>query len=130
MKRIGVPNYRWPGGCFADGYHWRDGIGEPAKRPRTYNYWQASMPKGMDDTETNQFGIHEFMHLCLLCGAEPYLAANMASGSPREFHGCRTATLLQGRYPWQPSERRTEIKSHSACVFGVWATNRGVAVEI
>lgn len=86
MKRIGAPNYRWPGGCFADGYHWRDGIGEPAKRPRTYNYWQASMPKGVDDTETNQFGIHEFMHLCRLCGAEPYLAANMASGSPREFH--------------------------------------------
>src|SRR5215470_10501453 len=86
LRRIGVPNFRWPGGCFADGYHWRDGIGDPAKRPRTYNYWQASMPDGLDDTETNQFGIHEFMQLCRLCGAEPYLAANMASGSPREFH--------------------------------------------
>jgi alpha-N-arabinofuranosidase len=86
MKRISVPNFRWPGGCFADGYHWRDGIGDPAKRPRTYNYWQASMPTGLDDTEANQFGIHEFMHLCKLTGAEPYLAANMASGSPREFH--------------------------------------------
>jgi alpha-N-arabinofuranosidase len=86
MQRIGVPNFRWPGGCFADGYHWRDGIGDPAKRPRTYNYWQASMPAGLDDTETNEFGIHEFMHLCKLTGAEPYLAANMASGSPREFH--------------------------------------------
>jgi alpha-L-arabinofuranosidase len=84
MKRIAVPNYRWPGGCFADGYHWRDGIG--AARPRTYNYWQAAMPKGVDATESNQFGIHEFMHLCRLCGARPYLAANMASGSPREFH--------------------------------------------
>jgi alpha-L-arabinofuranosidase len=86
MKRIGAPNLRWPGGCFADGYHWRDGIGEPAKRPRTYNYWQASMPAGYDHTENNEFGIHEFMHLCRLTGAEPYLAANMASGSPREFH--------------------------------------------
>jgi alpha-N-arabinofuranosidase len=86
MKRIGVPNYRWPGGCFADGYHWREGIGDPAKRSRTYNYWQASMPPGFDHTETNRFGIHEFMHLCRLTGAEPYLAANMASGSPREFH--------------------------------------------
>jgi alpha-L-arabinofuranosidase len=86
MKRIGAPNFRWPGGCFADGYHWRDGIADPAKRPRTYNYWQASMPKGLDDTETNEFGIHEFMHLCRLCGAEPYLAANMGSGSPQEFH--------------------------------------------
>jgi alpha-N-arabinofuranosidase len=86
LTRIGVPNLRWPGGCFADGYHWRDGIGDPAKRPRTYNYWQASMPEGYDHTETNHFGIHEFMHLCRLTGAEPYLAANMASGSPREFH--------------------------------------------
>lgn len=86
MKRINVPNFRWPGGCFADGYHWRDGIGDPAKRPRTYNYWQASMPAGYDHTETNRFGIHEFMRLCRLTGAEPYLAANMASGSPEEFH--------------------------------------------
>ena len=86
MKRIAAPNIRWPGGCFADGYHWRDGIGDATKRPRTYNYWQASMPPGYDHTETNQVGIHEFMHLCRLTGAEPYLAANMASGSPREFH--------------------------------------------
>jgi alpha-N-arabinofuranosidase len=86
LKRIGVPNLRWPGGCFADGYHWRDGIGDPARRPRTYNYWQATMPPGFDHTETNSFGIHEFMHLCRLTGAEPYLAANMASGSPGEFH--------------------------------------------
>jgi len=86
MRSIGAPNLRWPGGCFADGYHWRDGIGDPAARPRTYNYWQASMPPGYDHTETNQFGIHEFMHLCRLTGAEPYLAANMNSGSPGEFH--------------------------------------------
>jgi alpha-L-arabinofuranosidase len=86
MKSISAPNLRWPGGCFADGYHWRDGIGDPARRPRTYNYWQASMPAGYDHTETNQFGIHEFMHLCRLTGAEPYLAANMNSGSPQEFH--------------------------------------------
>ena len=86
MKRIAAPNVRWPGGCFADGYDWRAGIGNPAKRPRTYNYWQATTPEGYDATESNQFGIHEFMHFCRLTGAEPYLAANMASGSPREFH--------------------------------------------
>ena len=45
MRRIGAPNLRWPGGCFADGYHWRDGIGA-AKRPRTYNYWENRMPAG------------------------------------------------------------------------------------
>ncbi|MCC6364232.1 MAG: alpha-N-arabinofuranosidase [Bryobacterales bacterium] len=86
MKRISAPNLRWPGGCFADGYHWRDGIGAPEKRPRTYNYWQHSMPAGLDHTETNRFGIHEFMRLCRLIRADPYIAANVGSGSPREFH--------------------------------------------
>lgn len=86
MKRIGAPNLRWPGGCFADEYHWRDGIGPAAKRPRTYNYWERQMPPGSHATETNQFGVHEFMQLCPLIGAEPYLAANVGSGTPREFH--------------------------------------------
>ena len=52
MKRIGAPNLRWPGGCFADGYHWRDGIGPAARRPRTYNYWEHRMPAGFHATET------------------------------------------------------------------------------
>jgi alpha-N-arabinofuranosidase len=86
MKRIGAPNLRWPGGCFADGYHWRDGIGKSSARPRTYNFWQRRMPAGLDATESNQFGIHEFMQLCRLIGAEPYVAANVGSGTPAEFH--------------------------------------------
>ena len=86
MKRIGAPNLRWPGGCFADGYHWRDGIGAAAKRPRTYNYWEHRMPPGRHAVESNEFGIHEFMRLCRLVGAEPYLAANVGSGTPQEFH--------------------------------------------
>jgi alpha-N-arabinofuranosidase len=85
MKRIGAPNLRWPGGCFADGYHWRDGIGA-GKRPRTYNYWENRMPPGRHAVESNEFGIHEFMRLCRLVGAEPYVAANVGSGSPQEFH--------------------------------------------
>jgi alpha-N-arabinofuranosidase len=86
MKRIGAPNLRWPGGCFADGYHWRDGIGRSAQRARTYNYWQNQMPPGTQATETNQFGIHEFIRLCRLTGAAPYVAANVGSGTQREFH--------------------------------------------
>jgi alpha-N-arabinofuranosidase len=86
MKRIGAPNLRWPGGCFADGYHWRDGIGPADERPRTYSFWEPRMPEGVRATETNRFGIHEFMHLCRLVGAEPYVAANVGSGTPREFH--------------------------------------------
>jgi len=86
MKRIGAPNLRWPGGCFADGYHWRDGVGPAAKRPRTYNFWESRMPAGLHATETNEFGIHEFMRLCRLVNAEPYVAANVGSGTPKEFH--------------------------------------------
>lgn len=86
MKRIGAPNLRWPGGCFADGYHWRDGIGNAASRPRTYSYWETSMPAGLHATESNQFGIHEFMRLCRVVGAEPYVAGNVGSGTPKEFH--------------------------------------------
>jgi alpha-N-arabinofuranosidase len=86
MKAIGAPNLRWPGGCFADGYHWRDGIGPADRRPRTYNFWEPRMPKGVHATETNEFGTHEFLRLCRLVGAEPYLAANVGSGTPREFH--------------------------------------------
>jgi alpha-N-arabinofuranosidase len=86
LKRIGAPNLRWPGGCFADGYHWRDGIGAAAKRPRTYNYWEHRMPAGRRAVESNEFGIHEFMRLCRLVGAEPYVAANVGSGTPQEFH--------------------------------------------
>ncbi len=86
MKRIGAPNLRWPGGCFADGYHWRDGIGSATARPRTYNFWESRMPAGVHATESNHFGVHEFIRLCRLIGAEPYLAANVGSGTPREFH--------------------------------------------
>jgi len=86
MKRIGAPNLRWPGGCFADGYHWRDGIGAAASRPRTYNFWEPRMPEGVHATETNHFGIHEFMRLCRLVGAEPYVAGNVGSGDPKELH--------------------------------------------
>src|SRR5436305_1564661 len=83
MRRIGAPNLRWPGGCFADGYHWHDGIG--SKRPRTYNYWQSRTPAGVDGSEPNSFGTHEFMHLCRLLNAKPYFAGNVGSSTPHEF---------------------------------------------
>ncbi|MBI3681266.1 MAG: alpha-N-arabinofuranosidase [Acidobacteria bacterium] len=86
MKRIQAPNLRWPGGCFADGYHWRDGVGAPHERPRTYNFWHPRVPKGFNDTETNQFGTHEFLELCERIGCEPYLAANVGTGTPREWY--------------------------------------------
>jgi len=79
FKQIKVPLLRWPGGCFADQYHWRDGIGPQKDRPKTVN---ASW--GMI-TEDNSFGTAEFLQLCKLIDCEPYVAGNMGTGSPQEM---------------------------------------------
>ncbi len=79
LRELGVPVLRWPGGCFADDYHWRDGIGPPAQRPKRVNlHWGGYV-------EDNSFGTHEFIGLCRLLGAEPYLAGNVGSGAPEEL---------------------------------------------
>lgn len=79
LKELGVPVLRWPGGCFADNYHWRNGIGPYVSRPRTVNHTWGGI------IEDNSFGTHEFMRLCELIGAQPYVAGNMGSGSPAEL---------------------------------------------
>ena len=79
LKKIHPPVLRWPGGCFADDYHWEDGIGPRAERPRRVNIWWG------ESIETNAFGTHEFIRFCRLIGAEPYICGNVGSGSPREL---------------------------------------------
>ena len=79
LKKIKVPNLRWPGGCFADEYHWRDGIGPRTQRPKMVNTNWGGL------TEDNSFGTHEFMELCQLIGCEPYIAANVGSGTVEEM---------------------------------------------
>jgi alpha-N-arabinofuranosidase len=79
LKELGVPVLRWPGGCFADDYHWREGIGPAAKRPKHVN---VNWGKYVED---NSFGTHEFLAFCKLIGAQPYLAANVGTGSPQEM---------------------------------------------
>jgi alpha-N-arabinofuranosidase len=79
LKQLGVPVLRWPGGCFADEYHWRDGIGPAEKRRKIVNVSWGGV------VEDNSFGTHEFIGLCRLIGAEPYLAGNMGSGTPQEM---------------------------------------------
>jgi alpha-L-arabinofuranosidase len=78
LKKLKVPNLRWPGGCFADTYHWKDGIGPKNKRPTIVNTWWGGV------TEDNSFGTHEFLDMCELLGAEPYLSANVGSGTVQE----------------------------------------------
>jgi alpha-N-arabinofuranosidase len=79
FRRIAPPVIRWPGGCFADDYHWRDGVGPRRDRPTTVNLWWGQC------LENNHFGTHEFFNFCRLVGAEPYLAGNVGSGAPREM---------------------------------------------
>jgi alpha-L-arabinofuranosidase len=79
LKKLKVPNLRWPGGCFADTYHWKDGVGPKAKRPTIVNTWWGGV------TEDNSFGTHDFLNMCELIGAEPYLAANIGSGTVQEL---------------------------------------------
>ncbi len=78
VKRLGKVVVRWPGGCFADKYHWRDGIGPREKRPRRFGRWR-------EETEPNYFGTREFMQFCRLCDVEPYFAANVGTGTAEEF---------------------------------------------
>src|SRR5215217_1508284 len=79
LKRLKVPVLRWPGGCFADEYHWRDGIGPREKRPRMVNtHWGGVV-------ENNHFGTHEFMDLVELLGCEAYISGNVGSGTVQEM---------------------------------------------
>lgn len=79
MKKIKVPVLRWPGGCFADEYHWKDGIGSRADRPTMINTNWGGV------TEDNSFGTHEFLDLCSQIGCEPYFSGNLGSGTVKEM---------------------------------------------
>jgi alpha-N-arabinofuranosidase len=78
LRTLKVPQLRWPGGCFADEYHWRDGIGPREKRPSMFNsHWGGVV-------ENNHFGTHEFLDFCELLGIAPYVCLNVGSGSVQE----------------------------------------------
>jgi len=79
LKKIKVPVLRWPGGCFADEYHWKDGIGPRTNRPAMINTTWGGV------VENNHFGTHEFMDLCEQVGCEPYVSGNLGSGSVQEM---------------------------------------------
>ena len=79
LKELSIPNLRWPGGCFADTYHWKDGIGPLEDRPSILNIWWGNVK------EDNSFGTHDFLDMCELLGTEPYLSGNVGSGTPQEL---------------------------------------------
>jgi len=91
MRAIKAPVVRWPGGCFADSYDWRDGIGPKDKRPRRTNFWTDSFSEAQRKQnipqiyDPNEFGTDDFVRFCKLSGAEPYIAGNVRSLTPLDF---------------------------------------------
>ena len=91
LKRIQAPVIRWPGGCFADSYNWRDGVGPRNERPKRTNFWAETdilkkSDGGPQKYEPNEFGTNEFARFCKLAGAEPYFAGNLRSLSAFDFY--------------------------------------------
>jgi alpha-N-arabinofuranosidase len=99
LKELQIPNLRWPGGCFADTYHWMDGIGDLEQRPTIVNTWWGGV------TEDNSFGTHNFLNLCEELGAEPYLSGNVGSGGVQELADWVQYTNFKGKSPMSDLRR-------------------------
>ena len=105
LKNIKIPVLRWPGGCFADEYHWKDGIGPREKRKKMVNtHWGGVV-------ENNHFGTHEFMKLCELLECEPYICGNVGSGTVQEMQEWVEYITFDGTSPmadWRRENGREE----------------------
>ncbi len=100
LKKLKIPVLRWPGGCFADEYHWKDGIGPASQRPRMINtHWGGVV-------EDNSFGTHEFFRLCELTGAQPYINGNLGSGTVNEMQQWVEYMTFDGQSPMSDLRRQ------------------------
>lgn len=99
LRQIKVPVLRWPGGCFAEYYNWRDGIGPKAGRKRMVNAGWGGV------VEDNTFGTHEYMDLCAQVGCAPYIAGNVGTGSPREVSEWVEYLTFAGQSPMADMRR-------------------------
>ncbi len=100
LQRLHVPNVRWPGGCFADHYHWRDGVGPRGERPTIVNVNWGNV------TEDNSFGTHEYMELIRRLGAEPFVVGNVGSGTVQEMAEWWDYVNFGGKSPMADLRRR------------------------
>ncbi|GAC1450139.1 MAG: alpha-L-arabinofuranosidase C-terminal domain-containing protein [Chitinophagaceae bacterium] len=100
LKKLKVPLLRWPGGCFADTYHWKDGIGPKDKRPSIVNTNWGGV------TEDNSFGTNEFLNMCQLLGADPYLSGNVGSGTVQELSDWVQYTNFESKSPMSDLRRQ------------------------
>lgn len=100
LRKMKIPLLRWPGGCFADTYHWKDGVGPKAQRPAMVNTWWGGV------TEDNSFGTHDFLNMCERLGADPYLAGNVGSGTVQELSQWLQYVNFDGRSPMSDWRRK------------------------
>lgn len=120
LKELEIPVLRWPGGCFADDYHWRDGIGEKTQRPYMVNTnWGGVV-------ENNHFGTHEFFELCEQLGTEPYICGNVGSGTVQEMRDWVEYMTFDGDSPLANERRKNgREKPWKLKFFGVGNENWG-----
>ncbi len=120
LKELEIPVLRWPGGCFADDYHWRDGIGEKSKRPYMVNTnWGGVV-------ENNHFGTHEFFELCEQLGCEPYICGNVGSGTVQEMRDWIEYMTFDGDSPLANERRKNgREKPWKLKFFGIGNENWG-----
>ena len=105
LKNIKIPVLRWPGGCFADEYHWKDGVGPRENRAKMINtHWGGVV-------ENNHFGTHEFMDLCEQLETEPYICGNVGSGTVQEMSEWVEYMTFDGESPmanWRKENGRED----------------------
>jgi alpha-L-arabinofuranosidase len=120
IKKIQIPNLRWPGGCFADEYHWRDGVGPRETRPKMVNTnWGGVV-------EDNSFGTNEFLNFCELVGAEPYICGNVGSGTVEEMSKWIEYMTFDGESPMANLRKQNgREKPWNVHFFGVGNENWG-----
>ena len=120
MKAIKTPNIRWPGGCFADDYHWMDGVGpREERRPMVNIHWGGTL-------ENNHFGTHEFMDLCEQINCEPYICGNVGSGTVREMRDWVEYLTDDGQSPMAKLRRKNgRDKAWEINFFGIGNENWG-----
>ena len=100
LRKMKIPVLRWPGGCFADTYHWKDGVGPKNKRPSMVNTWWGGV------TEDNSFGTHNFLNMCEALGAEPYISGNVGSGTVQELSEWLQYVNFDGKSPMSDWRRK------------------------
>ena len=120
LKKIQTPVLRWPGGCFADDYHWKDGIGPRPNRPTIVNVHWGGV------TENNHFGTHEFLDLCEQLGCAPYICGNVGSGSVQEMRDWVEYVTFDGISPMADLRKKNgREKPWKLPYFGVGNENWG-----